>query len=276
MAGSEAEPELTKPPNSVGERRKADFNGRAMRYLKRFAVGVLLCLGIGATLGLRLLLAETNLDRNRGDYRSRMHPIWSGLPPGAADTTRLPLDFDSGVLRHLFSNEFEPEVPYLVAFPVPGTVHAPALLLLPGGGYSFRSEKLDGLDIAAWFAEHGVAAFVLDYRVDPYRYPVPLQDAQRALRWLRAHAGEQGIDAQRVGVFGTSAGGTLQDTSPQLQAHSSVESSSSRSEARGTMDPRGNKAPGASTALAPMRHWSPTTAPNLLQPVACSTPALRT
>jgi acetyl esterase/lipase len=63
-------------------------------------------------------------------------------------------------------------------------------LLLPGGGYSFRSEKLDGLDIARWFSERGIAAFVLDYRVEPHRHPVPLRDAERALRWLRAHAAE--------------------------------------------------------------------------------------
>jgi acetyl esterase/lipase len=180
-----------------------------MRYLKRFAVGALLSLGLSATLGLRLLLAETNLDRDQSDYRSRMRPIWSGAPPGLADPRSLPFDLDSGVLRHLFRNELEGEVPYLVAFPVAGAARAPALLVLPGGGYSFRSEKLDGLDVAAWFAEHGIAAFVLNYRVDPYRYPVPLEDAQRALRWLRAHAEAQGIDARRIGVFGTSAGGHL-------------------------------------------------------------------
>jgi acetyl esterase/lipase len=121
----------------------------------------------------------------------------------------VPLDFDTGVLRYLFLNELDAELPYLVAFPVAGAERAPALLVLPGGGYAFRSEKLDGLDIAAWLAEHGIAAFVLNYRVDPYRYPVPLLDAQRAMRWLRAHAQEQGIDPLRLGVMGTSAGGHL-------------------------------------------------------------------
>jgi acetyl esterase/lipase len=121
----------------------------------------------------------------------------------------VPLDFDTGVLRYLFLNEFDAELPYLVAFPVASNPHAPALLLLPGGGYAFRSEKLDGLDIAAWLAAHGIAAFVLNYRVDPYRHPVPLLDARRAMRWLRAHADEQGIDPQRLGVMGTSAGGHL-------------------------------------------------------------------
>ncbi len=166
-------------------------------------------LGLAATVGLRLLLGETNLDRKQGDYRARMHAIWAGPAPGSPDPKRLSLDFDSGVASHLFVNELEGEVPYLVAFSVSGNERAPALLFLPGGGYSFRSEKLDGLDLAQWFSERGIASFVLNYRVDPYRYPVPLRDAQRAVRWLRAHAAEQHIDPDRVAVFGTSAGGHL-------------------------------------------------------------------
>jgi acetyl esterase/lipase len=138
-----------------------------------------------------------------------MHAIWPGPAPGRRDTESVPIDLDSGLLRFLFINELEAEVPYLVAFPAPGATRAPALLLLPGGGYAFRSERLDGLTIAAWFAERGIAAFVLNYRVDPFRYPVPLRDAERAMRWLRAHATELGIDPGRVGVFGSSAGGHL-------------------------------------------------------------------
>jgi hypothetical protein len=52
----------------------------------------------------------------------------------------VPFDFDTGVLRYLFLNESDAELPYLVAFPIAGTARAPAILLLPGGGYAFRSE----------------------------------------------------------------------------------------------------------------------------------------
>jgi acetyl esterase/lipase len=180
-----------------------------MRHWRRPLVGASILLGLAATVGLRLLLRETNLDRHQGDYRSRMHAIWSGHAPGSPDPKQLSLDFDSGVLSHLFVNELDGEVPYLVAFSASDNDRAPALLFLPGGGYSFRSEKLDGLDLARWFSERGIASFVLNYRVDPYRYPVPLRDAQRAVRWLRAHAAEQHIDPDRIAVFGTSAGGHL-------------------------------------------------------------------
>jgi acetyl esterase/lipase len=179
-----------------------------MRFGKALAFSSVL---LASTLGVGswLLLGETNVDRDEADYRSRMYPIWSGPAPGSPDPDPVARDFDSGFLRHWFINELESRVPYLVAFPVVGAARAPALLLLPGGGYSFRSEKLDGLDIARWFSERGIAAFVLNYRVDPFRYPVPLRDAERAVRWLRANASVQHIDPRRIAVMGSSAGGHL-------------------------------------------------------------------
>lgn len=180
-----------------------------MRVAGKLALGASLAFAMALAVGFWLLLGETNLDRQGSDYHSRMFAIWSGSAPGFADAEPSPLDLDSGLLRFLFINELESEVPYLVAFPAATRAPAPALLILPGGGYAFRSEKLDGLDLAEWFAARGIAAYVLNYRVDPYRYPVPLLDAQRALRWLRAHAAEQHVDPDRIGVLGSSAGGHL-------------------------------------------------------------------
>lgn len=179
-----------------------------MRRVKRLVGAAVFLLGTGLAVALWLLLGETNLDRDDG-YRARMQRIWPGPAPGSPDPELVPNDLDSGLLRHFFRNELEAEVPYLVRFPVPGAQRAPALLILPGGGYSFRSEKLDGLDPAEWFAERGIASFVLNYRVDPHRHPLPLLDAARALRWLRAHAASEHIDPRRVAVLGTSAGGHL-------------------------------------------------------------------
>lgn len=180
-----------------------------MRRSKQVALVALFLLGTALAVALWLLLGETNLDRDGAEYRARMQAIWPGSPPGNPDPDPVPADLDSSVLRHFFRNELEAEVPYLVRFPVRGAQRAPALLILPGGGYSFRSEKLDGLDLAEWFSERGIASFVLNYRVDPQRYPVPLLDAARALRWLRAHAQPEHIDPRRVAVLGTSAGGHL-------------------------------------------------------------------
>src|SRR5688572_18562001 len=180
-----------------------------MRRVKKLAGAASLLIGTALVVAIWLLLGETNVDRDEPGYRTRMLSIWSGPPPGSPDPVGVPVDLDSGLLRHFFGNELESELPYLVRFPVPGAERAPALLILPGGGYCFRSEKLDGLDVAEWFAQRGIASYVLNYRVDPYRHPVPLLDAARAVRWLRANARLQHIDPGRVAVLGTSAGGHL-------------------------------------------------------------------
>jgi acetyl esterase/lipase len=84
-----------------------------------------------------------------------------------------------------------------------------AILIIPGGGYQHVAIGHEGFQIAEWLNEQGMPAFVLDYRVKPYRYPVPIDDGRRAMRLLRAHAEEYGIDPNRIGVWGSSAGGHL-------------------------------------------------------------------
>src|SRR6266511_3204803 len=87
-----------------------------------------------------------------------------------------------------------------------------AVVVCPGGGYGGLALDHEGKQPAEWLNGIGVAAFVLKYRVAPYRHPVPLQDAQRAVRTVRARAKEWNLDAQRVGVWGFSAGGHLAST----------------------------------------------------------------
>lgn len=89
----------------------------------------------------------------------------------------------------------------------------PAVVVCPGGGYGGLAMSHEGLDIARWLNERGVAAYILQYRLGPrYRHPAPLQDAQRAIRMVRTRAAEDGIDPKRVGVWGFSAGGHLAST----------------------------------------------------------------
>jgi len=88
-----------------------------------------------------------------------------------------------------------------------------AVLVCPGGGYGFIANNHEGVLIAQWFNERGVAAFVLRYRHAPYyRHPAPLEDAQRAMRIIRARATEWQVDPGRIGVMGFSAGGHLATT----------------------------------------------------------------
>ena len=99
--------------------------------------------------------------------------------------------------------------PMLYAFLPPGQGLKPAVLILPGGGYTHIALGHEGFQYAEWLNAQGVAAYVLDYRVAPYRYPVEIEDGVTAMRYIRAHATENRIDPDRIGVWGSSAGGSL-------------------------------------------------------------------
>jgi len=88
-----------------------------------------------------------------------------------------------------------------------------AVVICPGGGYGGLAADHEGKQVAEWLNSLGVAAFMLKYRLAPrYHHPAPLQDAQRALRMVRAGAKEWKIDPQRIGIWGFSAGGHLAST----------------------------------------------------------------
>jgi acetyl esterase/lipase len=98
--------------------------------------------------------------------------------------------------------------PRITAYVPAGDGPFACIVICPGGGYGGRA-KHEGEPIARWLNTIGVAGFVLDYRVKPYRHPIPLGDAQRGIRTVRARAAEWKIDPKRVGILGFSAGGHL-------------------------------------------------------------------
>lgn len=83
-----------------------------------------------------------------------------------------------------------------------------AVVIFPGGGYEFRAPH-EGDGYAEFFAQNGIAAFVVEYRVAPHSFPLPLMDARRAMRFVRYNAPKFGIDKNRVAAMGSSAGGHL-------------------------------------------------------------------
>ena len=74
---------------------------------------------------------------------------------------------------------------------------------------NFMRADYEGADYAKFLAENGICAFVVDYRVTPHRFPLPLLDARRAVRTVRYYAKEYGIDKNKIAVMGSSAGGHL-------------------------------------------------------------------
>jgi acetyl esterase/lipase len=118
-------------------------------------------------------------------------PLWPNGAPGAQGTT------------------FE-DTPTLAAFIPASNPTKTAVIVAPGGGYTHLSMIKEGADVAQWLNAHGIAAFVLKYRLGPkYHNPIELGDAQRALRTVRASAAQYGIAPDHIGMWGFSAGGHL-------------------------------------------------------------------
>jgi acetyl esterase/lipase len=105
------------------------------------------------------------------------------------------------------------DIPTLTLYrPSADTATGAAIVVCPGGGYARLASHESG-PVGEWLAERGVLGAVLRYRLGPrYRHPAPLSDAARAVRTLRVRAPELGIDADKVGVWGFSAGGHLAAT----------------------------------------------------------------
>jgi acetyl esterase/lipase len=98
-------------------------------------------------------------------------------------------------------------------WPDPAKATGAAIVICPGGGYGGLAGH-EGDHYARFLNESGIAGFVLKYRLGSggYRHPIMLQDAARAVRLVRAQAGEWKLDPKRIGIMGSSAGGHLAST----------------------------------------------------------------
>ncbi|MBI3408355.1 MAG: alpha/beta hydrolase [Planctomycetes bacterium] len=132
--------------------------------------------------------------RAGGDRKPEAIALWPGGAPGATGKT-------------------EKDIPQVIVYlPPADKANGAAVVICPGGGYAGLAMNHEGHQIAQWLNQHGAAGIILKYRFAPYRHPIPLEDAQRALRYTRAHAKEWRIDPQRLGILGFSAGGHLAST----------------------------------------------------------------
>jgi acetyl esterase/lipase len=106
------------------------------------------------------------------------------------------------------------DVPTLTIFrPDPAKATGSAVVICPGGGYGFLAVEHEGAEVGQWLNSLGVTAFMLKYRLAPrYHHPAMIQDANRAIRTVRARASEWGLDPHRIAILGFSAGGHLAST----------------------------------------------------------------
>lgn len=133
--------------------------------------------------------------------------VWPGEVPGEKDpksSAVITADSSNNVTR--LTNVTNP---VLVVFrPAANRNNGAGVIVCPGGGYRILAIDKEGYEIAAWLAKQGVTAFVLQYRV-PDKQAGALMDIQRAIRLIRSKAGNWGIQSDRLGVIGFSAGGSL-------------------------------------------------------------------
>ncbi len=180
--------------------------------LKKIAIGllVLVVLVAGAIAYLLQQFNDKNFvaDKSADWYQARLTTIWGDEPIPYYKSAAFSPDNIKWPFSLLAEDEFE-LIPTMLTYTLPDGPAKPAMMILPGGGYLIRGEKAEGIQLAEWLNSQGIAAFVVNYRLTPYMHPVPLLDAQRAMRLIRDRAADYNIDPDRLGVMGFSAGGHL-------------------------------------------------------------------
>jgi len=129
-------------------------------------------------------------------------------------TEPTPIPLWNGPAPQSLGNEPQDIPSISIYFPNNAKGPTPTIIICPGGGYNVLMWDYEGANEAQWFQERGIAGIVLKYRLPAkgYRHPVPLLDAQRAIRLVRHKAAEWNIDASQIGIMGFSAGGHLAAT----------------------------------------------------------------
>jgi acetyl esterase/lipase len=136
-------------------------------------------------------------------------PLWpEGVPGLKADAG--PEKDDNG----RYSNIHYPSL--IVHTPDPSKANGSGVIYAAGGGYVRVAVGQNGGEITRWLTSLGVTVFVLKYRHADYGHPAPLQDAVRAVRMIRSRAPEFGLQPDRIGIIGGSAGGHLAATAGTL------------------------------------------------------------
>ncbi len=143
----------------------------------------------------------------------RFRPIWPSGPPGSAAVHVVEQEVPRSPSGPADDTAFVHVRTPALAHAIPARPNGAAMLLIPGGGYRRVAVGRDGRDMLQFFADRGYHTYLLKYRLpgNPWAAgpDTPLQDAQRALRIIRAEAAANGVDRDRIGVMGLSAGGHL-------------------------------------------------------------------
>ncbi|MEL5892551.1 alpha/beta hydrolase [Bacteroides sp. GD17] len=127
--------------------------------------------------------------------------LWPNGAPNSNGLTGTEEDLNGGRVANVVN-------PSITVYPAEKP-NGMAIIMCPGGGYARLAMNHEGHDMAPWFNTQGITYVVLKYRMPNGNYEVPLSDAEQAIRLVREHAAEWGVNPARVGIMGASAGGHL-------------------------------------------------------------------
>ena len=156
-------------------------------------MNVMRSLGIVACVTLSVPLALPAAQPPEG---AKVEPLWPADTPGIKEAK-------------------EQDRPTLMICPAAkDKANGAAVVVCPGGGYGGLAMDHEGYQVANWLNENGISAFILKYRHrgTGFGHPAPLDDAQRAIQTVRSRAAEWGVQGDRIGIMGFSAGGHLAST----------------------------------------------------------------
>jgi acetyl esterase/lipase len=164
---------------------------------------------------MRFLISALMLTATLQINAQEIIPLYSGEIPNSTSykMKEITISENSG-----FKGYRNVSVPTLAVYlPAPEKATGTAVIICPGGGYYLESYRLEGTVIAEAFAEQGITAFILKYRLPSDSIMKdksigPLQDAQQAIKMVRQRAAEWKVDTSRIGIMGFSAGGHLAAT----------------------------------------------------------------
>ena len=125
--------------------------------------------------------------------------IWPGLAPGTGNQKD-----EEKIVNNRIYNVYQPNL--AVYLPAKPDSNRPAAIICPGGGYTHLAIELEGTEVARWLNDNGVTAFVLKYRLNPDQ---ALEDASRAMSFVRANAAVYNVNPNMIGIVGFSAGGQV-------------------------------------------------------------------
>lgn len=156
-------------------------------------------------------LAITALSGHAAETNTEVINLWQGVAPGSESYAQEE-KFDPRSRGEGIGWVTGVSVPTIKVFqPASKQRHGTGVVICPGGGYGGLAIEHEGYKLAEWFADRGVVAAVLKYRHGggKHQQPVPLNDAQRALRIMRSNAEKWQLEKNRIGIAGFSAGGHL-------------------------------------------------------------------